>query len=215
MITIFAPRRPLLNRTIAAVLGCASLIACNSEDSNSGSTAGSANSGGVSSGSGGVNGSDGGTAGSGTAGSGTAGGGSGGSAGNNTSGAGGSSGTGGTVVFVPPAKPQWTVDTLEKLREAIAQSDQTIVMKEGNYLLSDLPAGSRDLIFSGSNNTVDLVGVYVEVQLVARCSRAIWMSQDPTIRSSVVSSKILMSRVLSMSRTTITIIKTRASSPMV
>lgn len=67
------------------------------------------------------------------------------------------------VVFPVPEKPDWTVDSLVALRDAIEEDGQTIVMRAGNYDLSSLPGGSRNLNFSGSNNVVDLVGVYVEV----------------------------------------------------
>ena len=55
------------------------------------------------------------------------------------------------------------VSTLLELREAVQKSDQTIVMKPGRYALTDLPDGSRSFPCSGSNNTIDLSGVYVNV----------------------------------------------------
>ncbi|BCE01091.1 discoidin domain-containing protein [Marinicellulosiphila megalodicopiae] len=60
-------------------------------------------------------------------------------------------------------KADWTVQTLSELRDAITQDNQTIIMRSGNYSIADLPEGSRNLLFSGSNNTIDLVDVYVDV----------------------------------------------------
>lgn len=60
-------------------------------------------------------------------------------------------------------KPDATVFTLADLREAITRSNSTIVMEAGNYNLTDLPSNARNLLFDGSNNTVDLVDVYIEV----------------------------------------------------
>ena len=61
----------------------------------------------------------------------------------------------------------WTVDSLTDLRDAIESSNQEIVMKPGNYNITDLPSNSRNLLFSGSNNTIDLTGVYVDVPVGA------------------------------------------------
>jgi len=55
------------------------------------------------------------------------------------------------------------VSTLLALREAVQKSDQTVVMIPGRYMLTDLPDGSRSFPCSGSNNTIDLSGVYVNV----------------------------------------------------
>ena len=54
------------------------------------------------------------------------------------------------------------VSTLSELQEAVQINDQTIVMKPGSYKLTDLPEGSREIVCSGSNNTIDLSGVYVD-----------------------------------------------------
>lgn len=89
----------------------------------------------------------------------------------------GGAGTGGTVIFPEPEKPQWTVETLAELREAIQQSEETVVMREGDYNLTDLPENSRNLNFSGSNNTVDLVGVYIEVP-VGSTARASYLTME-------------------------------------
>lgn len=60
-------------------------------------------------------------------------------------------------------KPNANIFTLEDLREAIGRSNQNIVMSPGKYNITDLPSSSRSFNFSGSNNTVDLVGVHIEV----------------------------------------------------
>jgi len=54
------------------------------------------------------------------------------------------------------------VDSLNKLNEAIAQSDKSIRMKPGNYDLKDLDQGRKRISFSGSNNTINLKGVKVK-----------------------------------------------------
>ncbi len=59
------------------------------------------------------------------------------------------------------------VSTLAQLREAVQKSDRTIVLKRGCYTLTDLPDGSRNIPCSGSNNTIDLSGVYVNVPVGA------------------------------------------------
>lgn len=60
---------------------------------------------------------------------------------------------------------QVTVTSLVELRDAIQNSNQEITMTPGDYNFEDLDAdkNNRDLIFSGSNNTITLTGVYVEV----------------------------------------------------
>ena len=70
-----------------------------------------------------------------------------------------------TGIFCAPLTAQTAVNvsTLLELRKAVQKSDQTIVMKPGRYVLIDLPDGVRSLPCSGSNNTIDLSGVYVNV----------------------------------------------------
>jgi len=103
----------------------------------------------------------------------------------------GQDGTGGTIVFPEPEKPQWTVDSLADLRVAIQQDDQSIVMKEGEYNLTELPDNERTLPFSGSNNTVDLVGVYVEVPVgsTAKDSYLTMTGSDNTVIGGVFEDK--------------------------
>ena len=59
------------------------------------------------------------------------------------------------------AQNKVNVSSLQKLREAIQKDNQTIVMKPGKYALTDLPKEIRNLPVSGSNNTINLTGVYV------------------------------------------------------
>lgn len=58
---------------------------------------------------------------------------------------------------------QTNVNSLAALREAVQNSNQEIVMQSGNYDLEDLSSSTRNIIFSGSNNTIDLTGVYIQV----------------------------------------------------
>ena len=60
------------------------------------------------------------------------------------------------------AKAAVNVSTLSQLREAVQDSNQTIIMKPGRYTLTDLPSRSRSIPCSGSNNTIDLSGVHVD-----------------------------------------------------
>ena len=53
------------------------------------------------------------------------------------------------------------VATLAELRAAVQKSDQEIVLEPGNYVVTDLPRGFRNFPCSGSNNTIDLSGVYI------------------------------------------------------
>ncbi|MFB9057321.1 right-handed parallel beta-helix repeat-containing protein [Mariniflexile ostreae] len=59
------------------------------------------------------------------------------------------------------------VSTLAALRDAVQKSNQMIVMAPGSYTLTSLPEGSRKLVCSGSNNLIDLSGVYVKVPVGA------------------------------------------------
>ncbi|CAH8281487.1 parallel beta helix pectate lyase-like protein [Mariniflexile fucanivorans] len=53
------------------------------------------------------------------------------------------------------------VSTLSALCEVVKNSNQTIVLKSGNYDLTELPIDQRKILCSGSNNIIDLSGVYV------------------------------------------------------
>jgi hypothetical protein len=70
------------------------------------------------------------------------------------------------------------VSTLAELCEAVQNSDQTIVMKPGKYELTDLPKESRKISCSGSNNTIDLTDVYVNVPVGATPGGYIYLLGD-------------------------------------
>ncbi|GIZ09779.1 right-handed parallel beta-helix repeat-containing protein [Flavobacterium sp. UMI-01] len=55
------------------------------------------------------------------------------------------------------------VSNLKQLSEAVKNSNQNIVLKAGKYDLTELPKESRKIDCSGSNNTIDLTGVFVNV----------------------------------------------------
>ena len=59
------------------------------------------------------------------------------------------------------AQAMVNVSTLSELRAVVQKDGQSIVMKPGNYRVTDLPSGSRNFPCSGSNNTIDLSGVYI------------------------------------------------------
>ena len=61
------------------------------------------------------------------------------------------------------AQTNVSVSSLSELREAVQKDNQTIVMKPGRYSMTELPEKSRFFPMSGSNNTIDLSGVYVAV----------------------------------------------------
>lgn len=63
----------------------------------------------------------------------------------------------------PEPETEWNVSSLFELRSEIQRNNQDIVMKPGKYNLADLSSGSRTLNFDGSNNTVNLEGVYIDV----------------------------------------------------
>ena len=78
------------------------------------------------------------------------------------------------------------VSSLDELRDAVGESNQTIVMEPGRYKLDDLPSRSRDLPCSGSNNTIDLSGVYVTAPVGCTRKSYITMSGDNnTLRGGV------------------------------
>ena len=68
-----------------------------------------------------------------------------------------------TTGFDSDLKVQIEVESLLELRSAIVQSNQSIAMKAGRYNLEDLGSESMVMTFSGSNNTIDLSGVYIQV----------------------------------------------------
>jgi len=70
------------------------------------------------------------------------------------------------------------VTSLFQLREAIQRSNENIVMRPGNYNITNLDEGIRDLPFSGSNNTINLTGVYIEVPVGSTSSRDPYISMS-------------------------------------
>ncbi|MHA7944807.1 carbohydrate-binding protein [Formosa sp. 3Alg 14/1] len=56
---------------------------------------------------------------------------------------------------------QTVVDNLSDFRQALLNSDQTIVLEPGDYIITDLPSEDRSFYISGSNNIIDLTGVYI------------------------------------------------------
>lgn len=58
---------------------------------------------------------------------------------------------------------QIVVNSLKALCSAVQQSNQTIVMTPGNYNLEDLSRDSREILCAGSDNIINLTGVYVKV----------------------------------------------------
>ena len=79
------------------------------------------------------------------------------------------------------AQTKVKVSSLRELRDAIERDNQTIVMKPGRYALTDLPGKSRNLIVSGSNNTIDLSGVYVAVPVGSAGSEYISISGNDNV----------------------------------
>lgn len=65
--------------------------------------------------------------------------------------------------IVEETSDDWNVSSLQALRTAIQFNDQTITLKAGSYIITDLPEGERILEFLGSNNTIDLTDVYIEI----------------------------------------------------
>ena len=66
------------------------------------------------------------------------------------------------------------VSTLAQLREAVQEDNQTIVMKPGRYNLTDLSERSRCISCSGSGNTIELSGVYVNAPV--GCTRSSYIT---------------------------------------
>lgn len=53
------------------------------------------------------------------------------------------------------------VSNLAELQNAVKGSNKIIVLKPGNYIITELPEASRSIVCSGSNNTIKLSGVYI------------------------------------------------------
>lgn len=67
-------------------------------------------------------------------------------------------------------RPTVRVSSLDDLREAVTKSNQQIILKPGEYKVSD----RRGLRFSGSNNDVDLSGAHIRIPLDAMSGRTIF-----------------------------------------
>ncbi|WP_165730775.1 carbohydrate-binding protein [Polaribacter sp. 20A6] len=75
------------------------------------------------------------------------------------------------------------VNSLSGLLTAIQLSNQEIIMESGNYNLEDLPSNSRIIGFSGSNNTIDLTGVHIDVPVgIIRESYILVQGSNNTIK---------------------------------
>ena len=79
------------------------------------------------------------------------------------------------------AQTKVNVSSLQELREVIQKDNQTIVMKPGRYVMTDLPEKSRNLLASGSNNTIDLTDVYVAVPVGLAENEYITISGDGNV----------------------------------
>ncbi|MDO7171611.1 hypothetical protein [Mariniflexile sp. AS56] len=53
------------------------------------------------------------------------------------------------------------VSNLSELRDAVQQSNQHIVLTPGDYVITSIPEDSRSFVCSGSNNVINLSGVYI------------------------------------------------------
>ncbi|PNW28440.1 carbohydrate-binding protein [Formosa algae] len=71
---------------------------------------------------------------------------------------------------------QKVVNSLLDLRTAVVLSNQNIVLSPGDYNFEDLPSKYRNISFTGSNNTIDLTGVYINVPVGSVSSTYIILS---------------------------------------
>ena len=67
-----------------------------------------------------------------------------------------------SVASLYSLRAQTIVSSLAELQNAVLLNDQTIVLTPGQYNIQSLPSNSRFFHCSGSNNTIDLRGVYIE-----------------------------------------------------
>ncbi|MEP2775270.1 MAG: right-handed parallel beta-helix repeat-containing protein [Luteolibacter sp.] len=79
------------------------------------------------------------------------------------------------------AETRVNVSSLKNLRDAVTKSDQRITMKPGKYDLTDLPERSRDITVSGSNNKIDLTGVFLKAPVGSVRSSYLVVSGDRNI----------------------------------
>lgn len=79
------------------------------------------------------------------------------------------------------------VDTLDKLNEALAKSGNRIQLARGKYDLGDISGGKKILNFSGSNNSIDLRGTYINATVgVVRQSYIVVSGNKNTITGGVI-----------------------------
>jgi len=57
----------------------------------------------------------------------------------------------------------WNIESLEQLREAVKLSDQDIVMKPGDYSITELPDDETYFLVTGDDNTIDLTCVHLDI----------------------------------------------------
>jgi hypothetical protein len=67
-------------------------------------------------------------------------------------------------------RPTVKVSSLEALREAVAKSNQQVILEPGDYEVSD----GRGFRLSGSNNDVDLSGAYIKVPMEIVSGRSLF-----------------------------------------
>ncbi|MGJ8650157.1 MAG: right-handed parallel beta-helix repeat-containing protein [Opitutaceae bacterium] len=68
----------------------------------------------------------------------------------------------GFTCMTASAKTTVNASTLAELREAVQNSDQHIIMKPGNYTITELPRKSRNFPCSGDHNLIEMTGVYIQ-----------------------------------------------------
>ena len=85
------------------------------------------------------------------------------------------------VHSLEPAGRKVAVSSVSGLREAVKQSDQTIVMKPGHYSLAEPLVRSKEIVCSGTNNTIDLADVYVRVPVGSTRRGYITISGDNNV----------------------------------
>ena len=73
------------------------------------------------------------------------------------------------------------VSSLMELCKVVTLSNQNIVLKPGNYDLTELPKDARVILCSGSNNTIDLTGVFVNAPVGATRASYITISGNKNI----------------------------------
>ncbi|MCH6259296.1 DUF6250 domain-containing protein, partial [Puniceicoccaceae bacterium K14] len=81
-----------------------------------------------------------------------------------------------------------SVSSLAELREVVTQNNQHIVLTPGDYNIEELPRNLRYFVCSGSNNIIDLTGVYIDFPVGSGSSGQEYflvIGSDNTIRGGV------------------------------